>query len=110
MKTIRDDQTIHDKVAFAAGNEKVVLRVDKNGRAIVADLKNALTILQSIADTTDETQVQDAAMAYASAIFGEGQALKLFELYGTPVSVVNVCGQYFANHLQKKITRTQKKR
>ena len=109
MHTIRDEKTIHDKVAFKAGGEKVILRVDKSGRDIVTDLNKVLGMMQGIKDVNDEKGMQEAAMAYASAIFGEGQAIKLFELYGNPVSVVNVCGQYFTHYLQKKITRAQKK-
>ena len=107
MKTIRDEKTVHDKVCFRAGDRKIVLRVDKSGRGIIADLNKAKEIMSQVTDESMEEDMKAAAMAFASAIFGEEQAKQLFDLYGSPVSVVNVCGQYFGKYLKKKITAAQ---
>lgn len=107
MKTIRDEKTVHDKVRFVAGDNKLVLRVDKSGRKIVSDLNKAKELMAQVTDESMEEDMKTAAMAFASAIFGDEQAKQLFDLYGNPVSVVNVCGQYFGVSLKKKITAAQ---
>ena len=109
MLKIRDEKMVHDKVAFFCGDEKVILRVDKGGRQIIADLNAAKEIMENVtAENIDET-MQDAALAFAGAIFGKEQAAKLLLMYNNPASVVNVCNQYFAKSLRKKIARAQVK-
>ena len=107
MKTISDSKTVHDKVCFRAGDRKLVLRIDRDGREIIIALQNARKVLQEITEDSGEEEMRRGAMAYAEAIFGREQAEQLMELYGNPVSVVNVCGQYFMRYLNKKITKSQ---
>ena len=107
MKTFRDERMVHDKVAFAAGNEKIVLRVDKPGRQIIAELNKAKDIMSQVTNENMEETMDEAARAFAGALFGAEQADKLMKLYNNPASVVNVCGQYFAKSLKKKITKAQ---
>ena len=107
MKTIRDERMVHDKVAFCAGDEKIVLRVDRPGRQIIAELNNAKDLMASVTTDNMEETIEQAARAFAAAIFGDEQAEKLMQLYNNPASVVGVCGQYFAKYLRKKITRAQ---
>ena len=107
MKTIRDEKTVHDKVRFEAGDESIILRVDKSGRQIILELNRIKEAMNSVTEESKEEDMRKAAFAFASAIFGEEQANQLIKLYGNPVSVVNVCGQYFSKHLQKKITKAQ---
>ena len=107
MHRIKDMRTVHDKVTFYAGNEKVTLRVDKDGWKIITDLN---AVREKLAEVTPENmteRVDDCAKAFAQAIFGEEQADRLVALFGNPVSVINVCEQYFRKYLNKKITKTQ---
>lgn len=109
MKSIRDEKMVHDKVAFWCGDEKIVLRVDKGGRQIIADLNAAKDIMGKVTEENLDETMQEAALAFAGAIFGKEQAAKLLQTYNNPASVVNVCNQYFAKYLRKKITKAQVK-
>ena len=106
-KVITDSKTVHDKVTFRAGDEKITLRVDKDGRQIVIDLQKVREQMSKITDENMEAEIAGCAQAYAAAMFGDEQAAKLMDFYNNPLSVVNVCGQYFKRYLDKKITKAQ---
>lgn len=107
MHKIRDTRTIHDKVTFYAGSEKVTLRVDKDGWQIVSDLNKVREKLSEVTEENMEEREGDCAFSFAQALFGDEQANKLMTLFGNPVSVINVCEQYFSKYLNKKITKAQ---
>ena len=109
MKVITDSKTVHDKVAFRAGDRKITLRVDREGREIVMALQHAQEVMHQLTEESTEEEIAMCARVYAEAIFGAEQADQLMELYNNPVSVVNVCGQYFTRYLSKKITKSQVK-
>ena len=109
-REITDSDYVHDRMTFRAGDERITLRVDRNGREIIAALNAAKEQMTRVGADSTEEEIREAAMAFAEALFGREQAEKLFELYGNAGSVVNVCGQYFTNYLSKKITRAQKRK
>ena len=107
MHKIIDSRTVHDRVVFCAGDQKLKLRVDKDGRQIVADLTRVRDRLGEITEDNLQAQIGDCARGFAEAIFGPEQAGEIMALYNNPASVINVCEQYFRRYLGKKITRAQ---
>jgi hypothetical protein len=107
MHIIRDTKTVHDKVTFCAGDEKLTLRVDKDARLLVAELNGVHDKLQEVTEENLPEKIDACARAFAEAVFGTEQAEKMLALYHNPVSVINVLEQYFRKYLQKKITRAQ---
>lgn len=108
MHTITDSKMVHDRVRFEAGGRTITLRVDRDARQLVLALNAVKDEFEAITPETMDTKMAEAARAYATAIFGEKQTDQLFDLYANPVSVVNVCGQYFSKYLSKLITKAQK--
>ena len=101
---------VYDKVTISENGEKMVLHVNADPSRIVIGLSEARKQLVTItADTPDEKRAEIARF-FATVIFGEEQAQKLFDFYfGDPSCVVSACAVYFSKRLSKLIANAQKK-
>ena len=101
---------VRDKITVKEGNEKIILRVDKDPRIIAIELKTAQKALSEIKDDSSTVKKITAAKSLSEAMFGEEQTKTLFRFYSDdPGCVVTICGMYFEKRLAKLITKAQKK-
>lgn len=101
---------VRDTVRITEGGESITLKVDADPMRLTAALNLARERLQGITKDTPEEEGREAVRFFAACIFGEDQAKSLMEFYGNdPLSVMNICGQYFRTRLNKLIERAQKK-
>lgn len=99
---------VRDKIRVREGKESIILRVDGDPLKIVAGLNTVQALLKAIDDNSKPGQVQGAAHAFATAIFGQAQAKALEDFYmGDPTCVINVCSKYFSERLARKIEKVQ---
>lgn len=101
--------SVSDKVTFRNVDKTLTLYVRSNASPIVVGLKNARERLKGLTDETPADERTAATLAFAGAIFGADQARQLLDFYGEPLTVLDVCGQYFKERLGKKITKAQKR-
>ena len=101
---------IHDTVRITEGEDKLILKVNGDPNRMVAGLSKAQKMLTAVNDETPEEEIRNGAEYFATVLFGEEQAKKLFEFYRDDAGcVINVCGQYFANRLKTLIIKAQKR-
>lgn len=103
---------IHDTVRVKENGESLVLTVCADPMRIVSGLSRAQEKMQKLTEqeNPDVKELNDAAEYFAAVIFGVEQGEKLFAFYGNdPAAVINVCGTYFRERLQAKITAAQKR-
>lgn len=99
---------VRDKVRFCAGRESLTLEVNDDPMRIVSALNDVRKRLTEVSENSTDEEQRDAAMRFASVIFGDTQAKRLMEFYGNdPTCVINVCGQYFSRRLSKLIRKAQ---
>ena len=104
---------VRDCVKLVEGKETLTLYVDADAMRIVPLIADARErILMAIQDTGEEREAKEkeAALYFASVLFGDDQALKLNEFYHGDIScIANVCSKYFTERLCRLITKAQKK-
>lgn len=101
---------VHDSIRINEGNDTLRLFVDADPMRMVAGLSMAQKMLQSINSESTDEQHNEAALFFATAIFGKEQATELAEFYHNDAGcVISVCGKYFHERLGKLITKAQKK-
>lgn len=101
---------VHDRIRVREGKDSIILTVDSDPMKLTAGLLQAQDMLKEI-DGQDKEKEKAAALYFAGVIFKEEQAHRLMDFYlGDAACVINVCGQYFAERLSKKISAAQKKR
>ncbi len=97
---------VHDRVKFSEGYDSLTLLVDEEPDRMVTGLIEAEKLMKAI---ETEEDAEKAGHFFASVLFGEAQAEKLFEFYhGNAACVLEVCCRYFADRLNKLITKAQK--
>lgn len=102
---------VHDIVRIREGGDSIRLIVDEDPMRMVAGLNEAQKILKTINDETTDDDKEKAAGYFAEVIFGKEQAGKLLEFYrNDALCVINVCGSYFHDRLNKLITKAQMKK
>ena len=109
FRTKINPYSVTDKVTFYNLDKKLNLEVRADASVIVTRLMKANAKLTAMKDDTSNEEQREAAVLFASAVFGTEQAEKLVEFYGDPLAVINACGIYFDRKLKKKITKAQKK-
>ena len=73
---------VRDRVMFADGGETIVLNVAGDAGKMVTALTNARDLLSAASgEESTQEERETAAMAFASAMFGDEQARKLLEFY-----------------------------
>jgi len=101
---------VHDRVKITEGGDSLLLHVDADPMRMVAGLSQAQKIMQGLTEESTEDEQKNAALYFASVIFGKEQAEKLLDFYhGDAGCVYNACGQYFGKRLNKLIVAAQKK-
>ena len=101
---------VHDTVKINEGDEALILRLLEEPTRMVAGLSQAQKMLKEITETSTQEERRNAALYFATVIFGKEQAEKLAEFYrNDEESVIVVCGRYFSGRLVKLITKAQKK-
>lgn len=99
---------VSDRVRFKNIDKSLILTVRADASMLVTNLSKANKRLTALTD--DETTQNEAALFFATAIFGKDQAEQLVEFYADdPLTVINVCGMYFKNRLGKLIEKAQKR-
>ena len=102
---------IHDKISISESGDELALHVDADPGRIVAGLSSAQALLKDLSagDATEQAQ-EEAALAFAGAIFGGDQAKALLDFYhGDAGCVIAICGKYFNERLAKLIEKAQKR-
>lgn len=101
---------VHDTVRIREGRESLRLVVDGDPMRMVAGLNQAQKMLVLINDETSDEDKRKTAEYFATVIFGKEQAAQLLTFYrDDALCVVNVCGTYFRDRLNKLITKAQKR-
>lgn len=101
---------VHDTVRIREGRESLRLVVDGDPMRMVAGLNQAQKMLVLINDETSDEDKRTTAEYFATVIFGKEQAAQLLTFYrDDALCVVNVCGTYFRDRLNKLITKAQKR-
>ena len=101
---------VHDTVIIREGRESLRLVVDGDPMRMVAGLNQAQKMLVLINDETSDEDKRKTAEYFATVIFGKEQAAQLLTFYrDDALCVVNVCGTYFRDRLNKLITKAQKR-
>lgn len=101
---------VHDTVRIREGRESLRLVVDGDPMRMVAGLNQAQKMLVLINDETSDEDKRKTAEYFATVIFGKEQAAQLMSFYrDDALCVVNVCGTYFRDRLNKLITKAQKR-
>lgn len=99
---------VHDRVRFSEGYDSLSLLVDEEPDRMVAGLIEAQKLMKAIQTQED---AEKAARFFAGVLFGDAQAEKLLEFYHQNAAcVLEVCCRYFADRLQKLITKAQKRK
>lgn len=102
---------VYDKVTINEGGEKLTLHVNADPSRIVIGLSEARKRLVTINENTPDNEREEIARFFASVLFGDEQAQKLFDYYyGDPSCVVSMCALYFAKRLSKLIAKAQKRK
>lgn len=102
---------VRDHIVIKEGDETLSLTVDCDPRMIVSRIRNAQEKINNVIknESSDEER-EDAARAFAMAIFGEAQTDRLAQFYAWNYAcVMSICGMYFEKRLCKKIVAAQKK-
>lgn len=101
---------VRDRVAFVEGNEKLVLYVDVDPLAFVAEMQKSITELKELNDNSTDEDFLNAAKDLAVKMFGETQSQQLIEFYhGSAKQLFNVTSRYFVERLNGLISSKQKK-
>lgn len=101
---------VHDTVKINEGSESLILKVDGDPMRMVAGLSQAQKKLQALNNDSTDEEVKNAALYFASVIFGKEQAERLLDFYRDDAGcMINLCGKYFSNRLSSKIVKAQKK-
>ena len=101
---------VHDTVRIREGRESLRLVVDGDPMRMVAGLNQAQKMLVLINDETSDEDKRKTAEYFATVIFGKEQVAQLMSFYrDDALCVVNVCGTYFRDRLNKLITKAQKR-
>ena len=101
---------VRDRMRIVEGADRLDLRVDGDPMRMVAGLNEAQRRLREINDESAPEQQREAALFFASAIFGDEQAKTLMDFYrGDAACVISVCGRYFSARLAKRIEKAQKR-
>lgn len=101
--------SVTDKVTFRNAEKTLTLKVLSDASTLVLNLKKAQDKLLTVTDGSTDAEKEEVARLFAKSIFGSEQANRLYEFYGEPLVVINVCGMYFKGRLADKITKAQKK-
>jgi hypothetical protein len=76
---------------------------------MVTALNNARNMLSGITEDSTDGERREAALIFATAIFGREQANQLMAIYwDDPICVINICGKYFSERLSGLISKAQK--
>lgn len=98
---------VRDTVRF---DGDLTLFVDGNAWQMLFAIEAAREAAKNVKIDSPEEERREAAMRFATAIFGAEQAEKLMDYYnGDAGTVLGVCGQYISERLIKRITSVQKK-
>ena len=101
---------VHDTVKVTEGNESLVLRVDSDPKHMVIEIRNCYDAMRELKADSPKAEQERIAEKFSVAIFGEDQTEKLLEFYkGNVACVMDVCGRYFTNRLNKLIIKAQKR-
>ena len=101
---------VHDRIVIKEGDERLTLTVNGDAMRMVAGLNRAQAKMKELNDDSDDATVKDAAVYFATVIFGQEQAGKLMDFYADdPGCVISVCGRYFRERLAGRIAKAQKK-
>ena len=101
---------VYDSIKITEGGATLNLHVNSDPSRIVVGLAQAQKRLVTINEETTDQERDEIARFFASVIFGDEQAQKLFDFYyGEAACVIAVCGQYFSKRLSKLISKAQKK-
>ena len=100
---------VHDTVRIKESDQSLILTVDADAMRLVAALRDAQSLAARYADQTEGERLE-TARAFSEAIFGPSQTERLMAFYRNDAGcVVSVCAKYFAERLNKLITRAQKR-
>lgn len=114
MKIFRRNEinpfSVSDKVTFRNVDKTLTLTVRADASALVLGIKRANAHISALTDENTEADTETAARFFASVIFGEDQAARLYDFYGNPLTVISVLGIYFRDRLANKITKAQKRK
>lgn len=102
---------VHDRVEFEnRRGKRLRLTVNDDAAQLVIALSQARKEMKDTSDQSDEETKRRGALAFANAMFGENQALRLLDFYENNYDiVVAACGKYFNQRLAAKIAEAQKK-
>lgn len=101
---------IRETVVFREGGKTLRLKVNSEPNTLMIQLTQAQKQMSGLTENSTEAEQKDCALAFAGAIFGNEQAIRLLDFYQQKASyVINVCGQYLSKRLTQKIIRAQKK-
>ena len=100
---------VRDEVKFTDGGEPLRLSVNADPARMVLALNAAKEKLNGITENSTSEDLNHAAMALASAIFGDEQAIRLVDYAGDPACVMTACNRYFKERLAGLIERAQKR-
>lgn len=101
---------VHDTVVVHEGNERLSLIVNGDSMRMVGGLTKAQEKMKALNNDSTEEEIKEAAVYFATVIFGKEQAEKLSAFYADdPASVISVCGKYFRERLAGKISKVQKR-
>lgn len=102
--------SVSDKVTFRNVDKALTLYVRADPSSLVVALRGAMTRMAALTDESADDEWASVALSYATAIFGEEQARRLLDFYGSPLTVMRSCDNYFNEYLGAKITKLQKKK
>lgn len=101
--------SVSDKVTFRNVDKALTMYVRADPSSLVVALRGAMTRLAALTDESADEEWASVALSYATAIFGDEQARQLLDFYGSPLTVMRACDNYFNEYLGAKITKLQKK-
>ncbi len=101
---------VSDKVRFRNLDKTITLTVRGSASSMILALKMAQERLSALTDESTDTERQEAAHGFSTAIFGKDQTDRLMEFYGNDyLAVITACGTYFSERLSHILTKAQKK-
>lgn len=101
---------VYDTVTIQENGKKLTLHVNADANRLVVGLAQAQKRLMTISEETTDEERDEISRFFSGIIFGDEQTDKLFDFYyGDASCVIALCGTYFANRLNKLITKSQKK-
>lgn len=99
---------VRDSVTIREGNEKIILTVDDDANSLALRIMSVTAEIDTAGK--DAKKLEDAALRFATVIFGEEQTGKLLDFYrGNKLSVLEISSAYFRDRLGKLITKQQKR-